>query len=177
MAYNYRIDMTYLILDGFNERGRKGVSPVLATVILLSITLVAAGSMAAYLFGLFTPYTSGTAFSGFLTTSSGAASTGSSGPVSAVATSCSNSGAKLSCSIDMTNSGTSSITIVKNTCQVFVDGTYVTGTNSAKTVKAGKSATGLTCKISGAEPPVGSAASGILPTTDGEMVPFYGTWS
>jgi flagellin-like protein len=50
-----------------NVKGRKAISPVIATVILIAITLIAAIAIAGFVFGLFGSFTSGARVSGTAT--------------------------------------------------------------------------------------------------------------
>src|SRR5437870_4250867 len=121
---------------------RKAVSPVLATVILIAITLIAAIAIAGFVFGLFGSFTS-------------------SAQVSAGVTSCTtaNVGADLRCTLSVANTGTANAAIALNTCTINLGGKPVTGTNPATTFIAGTSGNVLACTLVGQgpnEPPVGS---------------------
>ncbi|MDG6919875.1 MAG: type IV pilin [Nitrososphaerota archaeon] len=69
---------------------RKGISPVIATVILIAITLIAAIAIAGFVFGLFGSFTSTARVSGTATCASGTA---------------------LSCTLTLSNTGTAATTI------------------------------------------------------------------
>ena len=84
---------------------RKGISPVIATVILIAITLIAAIAIAGFVFGLFGSFTSTARVSGTATCVSGASS--------------------LTCTLTLSNTGTAATTITGVTI------TYGTETNLA----------------------------------------------
>jgi len=101
---------------------RKAISPVLATVILIAITLIAAIAIAGFVFGLFGSFTSTAQVGGVQTYLTAAAATTSTGLTSAT---CSNAaGANF---IAFRNTGTSSATIsafsLKYSGQTYTIGT------------------------------------------------------
>src|SRR5271157_1307332 len=79
------------------KRTRKGISPVLATVILIAITLIAAIAVAGFVFGLFGSFTS-------------------SATVTAQVTSCTS--ATGICDVTLTNTGTSNVAITGCSVQI-----------------------------------------------------------
>jgi len=146
---------------------RKAISPILATVILIAITLVAAVAIAGFVFGLF-------------------GSLGSSANLSVVTVSCSVSGtpdptgfsgtaAANTCFLLISNSGTAKGTV--SACSIGgVPGTLsaaVSTTTSAITV-AGSGSIGAEC--SAATSALGQALSGTI-TTGNLAVSFAGTWT
>ena len=142
-------------------------------------------AVAGFVFGTIGTFTSGSAFSdysvlggdGNSTTSETTTTTLSGSSVTVTPTSCTGAGkAKSKCVLDALNSGSSTVDVLKNACVIYILGVPVEGTNPAKTIKSGKSAT-LTCTISGAEPPVGSGASGFVSVQGGPSAPFAGVWS
>ena len=160
---------------------------MLATVILIAITLVAAVAVAGFVFGLMGTFTSGTAFSNYsalggdstTTTTDSSTTTSSGNPVTATPTSCTAAGkTKSKCALDVLNSGTSDVKILAHSCVIYVSGVPAGSSNptSTKTIKAGKSAT-ITCTVTGAEPPVGTGASGFISIQGGSKVSFSGIWS
>src|SRR5712692_9050845 len=92
-----------------NKGKRKAISPVLATVILIAITLIAAIAIAGFVFGLFGSFTS-------------------SATVSVQVQTCAVTG--LVCTLTVSNSGTASASISANTCTVNLAGVPVKGTNA-----------------------------------------------
>jgi flagellin-like protein len=144
-------------------RKRKAISPVLATVILIAITLIAAIAVAGFVFGLFGSFTS-------------------SATVTAQVTSCDSATGK--CNVTLTNTGTSNVAMTG--CSVQINGkadasvTFVAD-NAVTTVPASGSlgavctsnilATGWTAQT------VGSMAVGQFSMSNGASVPFSGTWS
>ncbi|HUK79290.1 MAG TPA: archaellin/type IV pilin N-terminal domain-containing protein [Nitrososphaerales archaeon] len=171
--------------SGFSRKRRAGVSSVLATVILITITLVAAVAVAGFVFGTIGTFTSGNAFSNYgvlggdgnSTTSDTTTTTSSGASVTATPTSCTSaSKTKSKCVLDVLNSGSSTVSVLKNSCVIYILGVPVGGTNPTKTIKSGKSSS-LTCTVSGAEPPVGSSASGFVSVQGSPSVPFAGVWS
>ena len=172
---------------GRSHRRSRGVSSIIATVILIAITLVAAVAVGGFVFGLMGQFTSGNAFSGYgnlmggnssstTTTDTTTDTTTTANTVAVTPTSCTASGKTRSkCTLSIMNSGTSNADVVKNSCLIDLSGTLVGGTNPAKTIKPGKSAT-LTCTVNGAEPPSGTALSGYISDQSGALA-FSGTWS
>lgn len=168
-------------------RRRRGVSAVLATVILIAITLVAAVAVAGFLFGLMGTFTSGNAFSNYgvlggdgnSTTTDSTTTTSSGGAITATATSCTAaSKMKSKCTLSVLNSGLSNAKVVRHSCIVFISGIPAGSNNptGAKTLKPGQPAT-ITCTVSGAEPAIGTAASGFITIEGGPTVSFSGIWS
>lgn len=132
---------------------RKAISPILATVILIAITLVAAVAMAGFVFGLF-----GTLSSGANVQVSVTSCTGSSGI----------------CVLALSNTGSAPATA--NSCTIYGASAGVTGTTS---VGAGKSGVAVTCTITTL--PSGGFAAGTMMTgtvamSNGIAIPFTGIW-
>jgi flagellin-like protein len=99
-----------------SKNARKAISPILATVILIAITLIAAIAVAGFAFGLFGNFTS-------------------SAQVSAAVTSCSISTGI--CSVTLTNTGTSNANVLA--CAVQDTGAPLTGVvGGLTTVPAGQ---------------------------------------
>jgi len=107
---------------------RKAISPVLATVILIAITLIAAIAVAGFVFGLFGTFTS-------------------TARVQASVTACNYNGIVAgdeACTIILTNSGNSN-TATTGSCSITVLGTTHTGViGGGGTVTAGNTLT-ITC--------------------------------
>ncbi len=128
--------------------GKKGISPVLATVILIAITLIAAIGIAGFVFGLFGSFTSTARVS-----------------VSSVGLSAVDG----SYTVTLTNSGSSSVNVVS----MRVGGSPCTVPSPAVTVVAGQSTSfSGTCSLSGAT--TGTQFSGSVGLSNGGQAFFYG---
>jgi len=140
-----------------NIKRRKAISPVLATVILIAITLIAAIAIAGFVFGLFGSFTS-------------------SAQVSAQVIACNHGNATANCLVTLRNTGTSN-TVVTG-CSVRVGGVSVVGTLSplVPTVTASNTRN-AGCQAAGAAQTVGSQAVGSFSMSNGASVPFTGVWS
>ncbi|MGD0397245.1 MAG: archaellin/type IV pilin N-terminal domain-containing protein [Nitrososphaerales archaeon] len=141
-------------------RKRKAISPVLATVILIAITLIAAIAVAGFVFGLFGSFTS-------------------SATVTAQVTSC--DAATGVCTVVLTNTGTSNV--AETGCSIQINGLASSGAVtfggtpvSTPTVPASGSGTYI-CTPTPATQTVGSMAVGHFTLANGASVPFSGTWS
>jgi len=160
------------------------MAAVLATVILITITLVTAVAVAGFVFGIFGTFTSGNAFSSYSvlgdrnsTTSDTTTTTLSGNPITVTPTSCTAaSKTRSKCALNVLNSGSSTANVLKNSCVIYILGVPVGGTNPAKTIKPGKSAV-LTCTVNGAEPPIGSSASGLISLQGSPAPSFAGIWT
>ena len=142
-----------------NRKQRKAISPVLATVILIAITLIAAIAIAGFVFGLFGSFTSSAQVSG---------------QVISCTTATYNS-SKAFCAVRLTNSGTSNA--VANACSLQIGGVAQVGTlGGTKAIPAGGNAI-LHCTGTTAGNAVGSQALGSFSTSNGASVPFTGVWS
>jgi len=145
---------------------RKAISPVLATVILIAITLIAAIAIAGFVFGLFGSFTS-------------------SAQVSAQVTSCTaynapptlNHANNNQCTVVLTNTGTSNVQVVGGSVQI---GGVAVACNAAPTgTISASSSLSVTCLQAAATnaQTVGSQAIGQFSLSNGASVPFSGTWS
>ena len=139
------------------RKNRKAISPVLATVILIAITLIAAIAIAGFVFGQF----------GTLTTTA---------QISASVASCANSNS--TCQILLTNTGNAAGTA--NSCSYTGTG----GGGGALTqygaqglsVAAGK-AIEIHCKApSTLSPTIGAGVSGAVQLSNGGSALFSGVW-
>jgi len=135
---------------------RKAISPVLATVILIAITLIAAIAIAGFVFGLFGSFTSSARISQLSTSMvSGATPTGT---ITVMNTGSSNAAVN---SISLTYGG--------QTCAAAITGSPVTITAGAGgvplTITAGACATASTS---------GQAFTGNLALSNGGQVPITG---
>ncbi len=128
--------------------GKKGISPVLATVILVAITLVAAIGIAGFVFGLFGSFTSTARVS-----------------VSSVGLSAVDG----SYTVTLTNSGSSSVNVVS----MQVGGSPCTVPSPTVQVVAGQSTSfSGSCTLSGAN--TGTQFSGSVGLSNGGQAFFYG---
>jgi flagellin-like protein len=152
-----------MVLHG---RKRKAISPVLATVILIAITLIAAIAIAGFVFGLFGSFTSSAQVQASVTTCTYAVPTYE------------------SCTLQVLNSGSANTATAG--CSLTLGGVTYTGTTGAVanhvqaaiTATAGGSTT-IFCNLAAATPavapPLGSRITGSLQMTNGASVPFSGT--
>ena len=145
------------------KKNRKAISPVLATVILIAITLIAAIAIAGFVFGLFGSFTSSANVSAAVTACGSAAGT---------------SGHAM-CTLTLTNSGTSNVQV--NACSIQDQGTAKAGTwaylGTATNVPAGASVSGTCTLAAVGNSAAGSQAVGSLAMSNGASVPFSGVWS
>jgi len=134
---------------------REGISPVLATVILISITLIAATAISGFVFGLFGTFTSTAVVS----------ASGSS--------SC--TGTPESCTLFLTNTGTSSVALT-GTCRLNFGGSSYLGTASlvSGNLNAGNSAT-VSCVSSASHATSGSQITGSVAIGNGAQILFAAT--
>jgi len=133
---------------------RKAVSPILATIVLIAITLIAAVATASFVFGLFG------------TLSSGA-------DVQLTVTSC--KGLTGSCLLALSNTGGSPATA--DSCAIYGSPGGVTGT---LLVAAGTSGVAVTCTITALPSggfSLGTAMTGAIKMSNGITIPFSGVWS
>jgi flagellin-like protein len=141
------------------KKTRKAISPVLATVILIAITLIASIAIAGFVFGLFGSFTS-------------------TAQVTVVPVTCNNSPnspGTLTCTLTIKNTGSSSTSV---TAVFLAYGTQVPGTGCSPVVSAGQSTTctaifNLTPTTSTI--PVGQAVQGSITLSNGASVPWSGT--
>ncbi len=145
-----------------NVKGRKAISPVIATVILIAITLIAAIAIAGFVFGLFGSFTSVARLS--------------------VSTTNIASGTTPSGTITIQNTGTANAAI-DSISLVYGGVTYTyTYTTPAGPVTAGSSYT-LTLPPTGTSPwalgaaTSGETFSGSLAASNGGSISFTGTFS
>lgn len=133
---------------------RKAISPVLATVILIAITLIAAIAVAGFVFGLFGSFTS-------------------SALVTASVTNC--SATSKSCNVLLINSGTANAN-VGTVCSMTFGGVSHAGiTNTTATITAGGAAVGLLCTVGGS-PVQGQALVGQVGISNGGQIQFSGNF-
>jgi len=142
-----------------NHRRRKAISPVLATVILIAITLIAAIAVAGFVFGLFGTFTS-------------------SATLQVTGVVChSGAAAAAYCVLTISNTGGSSGSITA--CSIYgqagISGTTVPPiTQATVTITAGTPSPGTTvyCESSATAIVAGSTVSGILTVASGSPLAF-----
>jgi len=141
---------------------RKAISPVLATVILIAITLIAAIAIAGFVFGLFGSFTSSAQVSAQVIACTAGTGTAS---------------GNNQCQVKLTNIGTSNVAVVGGSEQI---GGKAVACNAAPTgnILASGSLT-VTClqATATAAQTVGSMAEGQFALSNGASVPFSGVWS
>jgi flagellin-like protein len=136
---------------------RKAISPVLATVILIAITLIAAIAVAGFVFGLFGTFTS-------------------SAQVSVTTVRCTTVASPV-CTLTLTNTGTSSTTVIAASGWIKYSGVTSTGITAAWSggvLTAGTSATGTITFTDLTIPVSGESFVGQLSTANGGAISFTG---
>ena len=118
---------------------RKAISPVLATVILIAITLIAAVAIAGFVFGLFGTFTSTARVQASVTSCNYNGLTAGAEACQVVLTNSGNANTAATTSCSLTYGGATHVAVWSNT-GVIASGTPVTGTCSY-TVAVGGSAT------------------------------------
>jgi len=152
---------------------RMGISPILATIMLIAVTLVAAVAMAAFVFGLF----GSLGDSANLTSSVAVCSVSDTAITIGATTFHTSAGGNPTCFMAVRNSGTASGTVsgcsIGGVSGAMYDAT--SGTLVSSYTIAGSKSVGIECDYAGGTPSVGARAGGIL-TTAGIGVSFAGTW-
>ena len=142
-----------------SEENRKAISPVLATVILIAITLIAAIAIAGFVFGLFGSFTSSAQVSVASTALAGGAVPA--GTLTAQNTGTSNANAN---GISLTYGG--------QTCAAAI-----TGSPLLITAGAGGVPVPVTAGACAVVPTHGQAFTGSISLSNGGQVPFSGIFS
>lgn len=129
---------------------RRAISPILAEVMLIAITLVTATALSGFVFGMF----------GTLS---------SSAHVQVMSPSCTGG----VCTLYLSNTGTAPASVTR--CSIYgTAGTGVAGTP----VPAGSSRVSVACTDhSGSADGVGTAVSGSVALSNGMSIPFYSVWT
>jgi flagellin-like protein len=140
-----------------NAQKRKAISPVIATVILIAITLIAAIAIAGFVFGLFGSFTS---------TAQVLVSSASCTPASPGAT----------CTLTLSNSGTANTAIVASTFTLTYGGQKYAGACNATPVITAGAATAATCSVTSGTAVSGEQFTGSLGLSNGGVVSFSGTF-
>jgi len=146
-----------------SPRRRKAISPVLATVILIAITLIAAIAIAGFVFGLFGTFTSG---QNLQLVGSACAHTLGGAKVFGTATAHADS-----CVLALTNTGGASASITG--CSIY--GTSQTLQGSPKVVAAGITSAApvvVECTLAAGTLTPGAAVSGSLVVASGSPLAF-----
>jgi len=143
-----------------SARRRKAISPVLATVILIAITLIAAIAIAGFVFGLFGSFTSTAQVT--VSYSSLAGGAAPAGTILVLNTGTSN-----------TNANGLSLTYGGQTCSAAITGSPVTLT-AGKAPGTTLTVTANSCSV---VPVHGQAFTGSLSTSNGAQIPFSGIFS
>jgi len=148
-----------------HSRKRKAISPVLATVILIAITLIAAIAVAGFVFGLFGSFTSSARVQ--VSTSSivhGAAGIGVAPPASTILL--------LNTGTSNTNANSLSLTYGGQTCAPAITGSPV-AIAAGQAPGVSITITVGTCTVAST---AGEAYSGLISLSNGGQVPFSGTF-
>jgi len=150
---------------------RKAISPVLATVILIAITLIAAIAIAGFVFGLFGSFTSSAQVSGQVTSCLAYNAAGGGG---APGTHANNN----VCTITLTNIGTSNVVVTGGSVQIGGTAVACNGALVLPTVGASNTASFVCLQaVATASQTVGSQAVGAVTLSNGATVAFSGVWS
>jgi flagellin-like protein len=146
------------------KQNRKAISPVLATVILIAITLIAAIAIAGFVFGLFGSFTSSAQVSAQVTSCKA-------GPAASTAH-------NNECTVLLTNTGTSNVAVTGGAVQINGGSVACNGALVLPTIAASSSAS-FTCfqLVATTGQTVGAQAVGSVSLSNGATVPFSGTWS
>lgn len=152
---------------------RKAISPVIATVILIAITLIAAIAIAGFVFGLFGSFTSSaqvTATASLVASATSGALTTPSGLSCATTTPASGS------YVTAINSGTGSVSVTG--VSITSGGSTVSATVATCSVGASGSgtATQYLALTVGTTPAKGTQFTGSLSLSNGATVPFSGVF-
>jgi flagellin-like protein len=139
-----------------NAQKRKAISPVIATVILIAITLIAAIAIAGFVFGLFGSFTS--------TAQVLVSSASCTAAVPAV------------CTLTLSNSGTANTAVVASTFTLTYGGVKYGGSCAAGVVITAGTAAPVSCSVTGATAVSGEQFTGSLGLSNGGVVSFSGTF-
>ena len=141
-----------------NHGKRKAISPVLATVILIAITLIAAIAIAGFVFGLFGTFTS-------------------TAQVQASVTSCAYGAGKETCNLVLTNSGNANTAATASCSLTYGGATHTAVWAVATTIPSGGSLSG-TCSYTTVTPAgAGVQVTGAVILTNGGNALFSATAS
>jgi len=137
---------------------RKAISPVLATVILIAITLIAAIAIAGFVFGLFGTFTA-------------------TARVQASVTTCTWNGTNMVCTLILTNSGNANTATTASCSLKYLGVGYSGVVAGGGTVTAGSSLGGVTCTGGTVDAGAGSQITGAVILVNGGNALFSATAS
>ena len=142
-------------------RQRKGISPIVATVLIIAATLIAFAAVLGYIFGIF----------------GGAGSTANVSVTSvSLSHSCMVAAPAITCTLSLTNTGSSSATTTGGT--ITFGGTTYTWTSASTPIAADSAAhTVVLTATSATSASAGQAFTGVVSLTNGEQALFSGTFS
>jgi len=141
------------------SKRRRAISPVLATVILIAITLIAAIAIAGFVFGLFGTFTSTARVQASVTSCAQAAGAPPQDEV---------------CNLILTNSGNAN-TATTGSCSLTFAGHTYTGTTAVVTVTSGTSAAAVCTAGTAADPGTGAQVTGSVILANGGNALFSAT--
>jgi len=150
-----------------------GVSPIIATLVLIAVTLVAAVAMAAFVFGLFGSLGS----TSNLATSVAVCSVSDTALSIGAMTFHASAGGNPTCFMTVRNSGTA-IGTISGCSMGGVSGAIYDASSGAPVTYysvAGSTSVGIECDYPGGTPVVGAHVMGILTTANIDLY-FAGTW-
>lgn len=138
------------------RKNLRAISPVLATVILIAITLIAAIAIAGFVFGLFGSFTK-------------------TAQVQASVVSCSPTANPSACSLSIVNSGNANVNTLGSCTLSYLGSTYQ-GTTVAQTITAGGGVISATCTTTSG-PVIGTGVSltGTIALSNSGSVIFSGS--
>jgi flagellin-like protein len=141
----------------FRKRNRKGISPIIATVIIIAITLIAAVAIGGFVFGLFGSFTS-------------------TAQVLVSSASCTVA-APVVCTLTLSNSGTANTAVLASTFTLTYGGVKYGGSCATGVVITAGSATPVSCTVGTSVAAVaGEQFTGSLGLANGGVVSFSGTF-
>ena len=139
------------------KKNRKAISPVLATVILIAITLIAAIAIAGFVFGLFGTFTS-------------------TAQVQASVTQCvSVAGPHEQCTLVLTNSGNANTQTTASCSLTYLGGTSTGTVTNGGTIAPGTPLTGVLCTSAGGAAGAGVQVTGSVILANGGNALFSAT--
>jgi flagellin-like protein len=142
-----------------NAQKRKAISPVIATVILIAITLIAAIAIAGFVFGLFGSFTS-------------------TAQVLVSSVSCT-AAAQPVCTLTLSNSGTANTAVVASTFTLTYGGVKYGGSCATAVIITAGAAAAVSCTATASGTPsavAGEQFTGSLGLSNGGVVSFSGTF-
>jgi flagellin-like protein len=168
------------------RKNRKAISPVLATVILIAITLIAAIAIAGFVFGLFGSFTSSPQLTSAAVSCGNVASAGA--PAAVVTPSSTYVAADFpACTMNLANSGSGSAGVPSSACSIdlaghttagilYLNGPAFTAVTSVAGNTAPEAAVCIGQTAFGTSIPASGSTAGGSITTSSATVPYSGTW-